>query len=604
MTDNTRKCAKDSIAKIVSKGNNDRNQYKSHQSVSVPIKKSSPIIELKQKIDGIGMKNPVHIEAYHIPFLVNEMKSGRTIMITPKTDGLTCHITMDGHVFETEKYCDPNNIDDIAYYIFDLIRSSAQLSKKIESRIKTLQNLTKCNILYDLDCNDFSESELRTKIYSIVSTEQIFCKNLIIKPVIKIKNCKNDKLIQELFRILSKKPITQYLNDGWIIYVDDHQTPLKFKPIDEMTIDLLVTNRNFYARDCTDVSEDVKHQTLVPLNFLVTGDQVSVQDNIIYRCLPCLDDTGTLTINPLSQRPDKAACNRTDTVNHVIHRIRKNWHVDNVLNFYKSINHVYYDHIEQPHTTDLLDQSIEKLLTMQRMMSKNTLDLIKIKNMTMLDLGCGNGSLGRYAICSKELKQYYGIDKDPVLLGSNIGNLPNQSLIWGDPNNSDMEYYSNYEKEGAFSGVDVITIMNSIHYFDLDMIMRICNISTKNPRYIIIYGLFSENISILSHPTSKVTFGESFWISNNNSNNNSHTITDNSKDTYEFMYPWKSSPFNESIYRLQHVIHTFTKSGWILDYCDTVQLDEALKSGVCSMTARRYEGFITMHNRIVFKNFT
>ncbi len=555
----------------------------------IPIKPTSKTIELKQKIDGFSMKNPVHIEAYNIPHIINEMHCNKSFMITPKTDGLTCHITMDGHVFESEKYCDNNGITK--YYIFDLIRSTTSLSKKIESRLKTIQNLTCRTMLYCIDCTDIRTSDLQTMIHDIIMTEQPFGQHLIIKPVISIKNCKNIDMIKKLFNMLSTKPITQYQNDGWILYVNNHRTPLKFKPLDELTIDLTTSDGLYYARDCTDV------KSLVPIQFSLCDQNNTVLcDNTIYRFLPQIENK-VIRLIALSQRPDKLACNRTDTVEHIINRLKTNWLTDDVLDLYKSMDHVYYDH--EVNRNILMDHNIEKLLDIQRLMSKHTMDYVDINGKVLMDLGCGNGSLGRYAICSKNIKRYYGVDIDPILLGSNMGNLPNQCLIWGDPNRLNMEFFTKYEESGAFSNVDVIMIMNSIHYFDLDMIMRICDLSDVKSRRIVIYGFFSENISHLINGsgTETIVFGTSFQISDKHNGNHD-------KDTYEFIYPWKSSPFSESIYRLSHVVETFKKHGWDIELCDTINIIDAIKSNVCHATAIQYGSFITMHNRIVFKKLT
>lgn len=603
-------------------------------SVGVPIKSTSKLTELKQKIDGFSMKNPVHIEAYHIPYIINEMQGtcDKSFMITPKTDGLTCHITIDGHVFESEKYDNTKFCVDThpeinettfpQYYVFDLIRSSVPLSKKIESRIKTIQYLTRQTMMYDLDCNDLSPDELQAKIHDFITTNHVFGERIIIKPVIKIKNCKHPDIVRKLFKILSTKPITHYHNDGWIMYVGDHQTPLKFKPIDELTIDLSVHNGHFYARDCTDIIikkdvnnrqmitvetlDNTKHQNLILVQFdLMDQKEIDyIYDNTIYRFLPQMKND-VIKIKALSKRPDKFACNRTDTVAQVVHRIKTNWSIDDVLDAYRATKHIYYDHCDN---IGLLNDSISNLLTIQRSISKTTLNIVDIKDKVLLDLGCGNGSLGRFAICTRGVKMYYGIDIDPVLLGSNIGNLPNQCLIWGDPNKSNMEFFTKYEEMSTFSNVDVVTIMNSIHYFDLDIIMRICDLSEKKSKRIIIYGFFSENISKAMNDlgTDSLEFGESFKISKKNLHCSDH-MDDSlqcNKDMYEFSYPWKVSSFCEPIYQLSYVIKIFKKYGWEIESCDVISTDDAIKTDVCPITSRRYESFITLHNRIVFKKFT
>ena len=385
------------------------------------------------------------------------------------------------------------------------------------------------------------------------------------------------------------------------MYIDDRQTPLKFKQLCDLTIDLTVSDGQFYARDCTDAHDDIKH---IPIQIsLSKNENISmIHNNTIYRFLPHIED-GVIRLTTMSERPDKIICNRTDTVDHIIQRIDLNWSVDNVLNTHESINHIYYEHNVQ--STNHMNPDIGNLLSIQTNMAKNTLNLLDIKSKVMLDIGCGNGTLGRYAICSKKLKKYYGIDVDPVVLGSNIGNLPNQCLIWGDPNKSNMEYFTNYEDKRTFVDVDIITIINSIHYFNLDMIMRICNLSDKNLRYIVVYGMFSENISSILDKSDTSTagltaeFGDSFRITKK-----IDQMKENGKDIYEFMYPWKSDSFNESIYQLKHVIESFKKYGWDIETCDTIKLDDVIKSGLCSATAIRYESFITMHNRVVFKKLT
>ena len=268
------------------------------------------------------------------------MLYGQDIFLTPKVDGITEDITyMATNLFPSIKI---NQLlaEKVAdkYYIFDVIGP-------------------------DLHMNIFER-------LSLLKKSMTFVKNIDIKDV-SPPTVMNEKILE----ILSCKPITDYPNDGWIIYYLSNTYKLKFG--DDLTIDLLFTGAEFVTRENEAISNCVS---------------VNNKEAGVYR----------LKYNPTSKswetislRSEKKKGNPSLIVNQIIMNRIKDWRPRDVFKYspYYEIDSYNYNLIKYK----------------QGQMTKLYELLTTYSNPVWYDLGCGYGTIWKTINCEKVI----GIDIDP-----------------------------------------------------------------------------------------------------------------------------------------------------------------------------------------------
>lgn len=622
------------------------------------------IKENNYKITSLNMmKNPVHIEPYHIPYIYNLLKTKNKIFLTPKADGISTQITMSDMILETEKIVEPNNTR-IKYFITDIVKtlhkydsnkiiSFNEISGRLSFLNYYLPKNNSVNIIVPLIINDDNVITFQNKIKDILNQNILICsgkdEDVYIKPVFDImvqtKNLTTiTKFLEQLFVLYE----TPYPNDGWIVYIPKKNTPIKIKPTCQLTIDMKYTDGYFFVKDNTvhSINSSIKFDPfyfkMFPEEHMIyTNDHnIFLENNKIYHILPQKMDEKCLTLKILSERKDKIIPNRMDTIESVLYRILKEWSVNKIINQYDLNPITYYDINKQ------FDMKSNKyadiLLKLQRFIARTYVaDCLNEKDIHVLDLGCGNGSFGHKLLKNKTIHMYYGLDIDPVLLADNIGHPSNMYLLWGDFNN-DVEFFTSYLSDGHMKNITTFTSINSVHYFDLiklDNLISSLKHKSKNESNdqhtkLIIFTMFSESIKNLLSDDSKIIFDQNFLIEYLIN----QSTSDTNSDTYRFTYPWKSKPFIEKIYRKEYLVNTLKSCGWelmvdkqitlpinyrqminnssqshpIMDnsiysventQIENTQIEtKTMSLDIIKILPESYRKFITLHNVLVFMN--
>lgn len=179
--------------------------------------------------------NPVHVEPHHLPCLASEP----LLHITPKADGVQSKLSIEYEQFTT--LLQVEMIDNSAYVIDVLELTNYDCSRlNLTERMTLLENLVGMKVIYDWD--DKSSDHTDTIAAHILDL------TIHVKPIYTYvpsvhdvdSNCK-------LFEELLQPYRSSYPNDGWIVY-DSGKIPVKFKPIEHMTVDLLHCNGDWYVR--------------------------------------------------------------------------------------------------------------------------------------------------------------------------------------------------------------------------------------------------------------------------------------------------------------------------------------------------------------------
>ncbi len=510
------------------------------------IKKSKHKLNNNSKIDELTFpipfshqfKNPHHHEPYHVPFIMHQLKNHKSIYITPKADGIKKQIQYENMIFEVEK---DESTSPITFKYIDLARSSF-INPNFETRIKSIENVFKIKMMYEIDLKNINS----LKDYM---NKDVNINNLIFKPIIKITaECLDIENMCELYSYLSINPNTSYPNDGWIVYFESYLQPLKFKQIDFLTVDLI-------------------------------GD-----DDKIYKCLPYLEN-GKIKTKILTERLDKVKPNRNDIVQLIHNRlINEAKYKTMIIDYIRNPYSIYYEHDVNVET---ISKDIKDLLTLQRQNIYNILNSIDMNGLNVIDLGCGNGNIGKYLIENRNVITYYGIDADPIILSNNLIRNINHINMWGDIN-SDFDYKSLIESRS----IDVILMINSVHYMKTYDLLSISE--TKRKVTLIIVSMFSDTIDEVL--VNKIlTYGDNFSIEKIN-------------DKYRFTYPWKKVSFIEKIKSSEEVIGSLQINGWRLQQIKShfVQSHSVQSHSVQSQlnqSAQQYTEFMKMHRVLILSNF-
>lgn len=484
-----------------------------------------------------SFKHPIHIEPYHIPYLSNQMENG-SIYITPKADGIRTHIKFNNSILEVERMVNNNRTQ---YIIIDLVKNQGKDPGDFEDRYKDIgkiMNNTDLNII-NIDLNDDFIQKIKNTIQKYNNNFN-HSSNIFTKPIFKIKSDKTitKDILKNFFSILDEKPDTSYPNDGWIIYVENKKTPLKFKPIRDMTIDLKYNGTSF------------TNQHL--LKYIDSHDIYPIKNKVYRFCWEKSEDKWIIE----SLRSDKTEGNRDDIIKSILNRIYNPWKTSDVIEKYFEIGRIYYDKMAYENLNCAI---IQDLLKKQKERSLDfVMDYIEDHSI-VLDLGCGNSSINRILTKKGKIKHYYGIDKDPVVLSNNLRQMTNQTLMWGDVNEGfDFEYFTKYFDNIPDHSIDCVISINTINYFDIEKLIPILNKKTKENAQFLVFTLYQEKMHDIDLGNFNINgIPKPFYIKR-------IPILDqlsNKNNKYEFCYPWRDHIFEETIID-QNLVNDLQKNKW------------------------------------------
>ena len=179
--------------------------------------------------------NPVHVEPHHLPCLASEP----LLHITPKADGVQSKLRIEYEQFTT--LLQVEMIDNSAYVIDVLELTNYDCSRlNLTERMTLLENLVGMKVIHDWDDKSSDHADtIATYIHDLT---------IHVKPIYTyVPNVHDVDSNCKLFEELLQPYQSSYPNDGWIVY-DSGKIPVKFKPIEHMTVDLLHRDGDWYVR--------------------------------------------------------------------------------------------------------------------------------------------------------------------------------------------------------------------------------------------------------------------------------------------------------------------------------------------------------------------
>jgi trans-aconitate methyltransferase len=437
--------------------------------------------------------SPIHVRDYHIPLIKQYYIENRPIYITPKIDGVHCSVNYEGLIYECEKL-------GTDVYVIDIIKKSNAQSFYMTLRI--IEKKFGRNIIYQPSTSKKLLSNLKS--FNIETKHD----NIKLKPFFLIKkDTFGMSEWEDLLEILTIECSMPYLNDGWIMYLEGFKNPLKFKPVEHLTIDILYdsTTKKCYSYE--------KNEIDVVNNF--------TKNTSIMRCY-------WKNCRWLAKeiRHDKQMANKQFIISTL--ELMHNDYPNYKLIWNNDIELPYYQH--ELSKSKLLSRPIKDFLTEMRDL---TFDIIKCNieqkdKMKILDIGCGKGKLGKYL--SKHFSFLYsGIDVDPLVLSN--------TCHYG------VYYWNNInDKELKLNKADYVIFVNSFHYVDdkCNVLKKLSEITNT----LIIFGIFEDYyMKEINNELVKVTKNDGKFM---------------------FNYAWKNSDFTEKVLNKKDVIETANMHGFVI----------------------------------------
>jgi SAM-dependent methyltransferase len=499
-------------------------------------------IHITMKINTKHQKksNPVHIDMCALSWL---SKQSPLITISPKADGTYTELKYNNHIYQAEYIKDLN-----IYLIFDtltypikhsntLINRYEWITKQHPSKIPTHPQITSISQLITI----ITENTTILKTY--LSTKTKTHDQLKWFPKITLQlNLSPQSYLSLLDTNIDN--ILPYKTDGWIttsLKEIGHLSKqiYKYKPKDELTIDVLYKDNEFYG---------LSDNKLISIKNIILPNPILNQSSHIYRCY--WDPTINHFI-PKDIRNDKLYPNSINVIND-IETLHKNYWSATILS---QSPQYYYDN-----TTNNLDQNYIKYLQIQREIFKtNIIIIVQITNSkTIIDIGCGKG----YILKFLKNKQLTLVDINPSNIYILKNNPPTDQTKYICANMND--YIINQTQPN-----DLIIFNNSLHYIN-NLSILINNIA--HYKYMYIHGLdrdmipttFTHNNIIITPPSNTQT------------------------PTYIFNYPWKTETFDEPIISFSSLISLMEHSNWKIEKIFNHDNND--------------DKFIQIHKYILFKN--
>jgi len=454
---------------------------------------------------------PIHVMPYHVSFMKHQYDSGNDIYLTPKCDGVYSQFKLnnnDNNVFQCEL------IDNFAY-VFDIICLTIS---SFRTKMRLLELIFNVKILYTIkNVNDihtiFNKYHLEFKLTQSKNSSKI----IRTKPVFVInKNTFDSDEIKKLFNIFDNEYYTpDYPNDGWILYIDQLNNPLKIKSLKYLTVDLSYDGMT----NCKTSDGNIIFVHNIPKKLL----------NCIIRC-----NWNNNHWEYLDTRKDKNSANNMNIVKNIYENIK------NPIQYYD----IWTQHYQMPYyngNCNANNNNIKSLrLASFELIYKILCCVSKIQtSVSIIDIGCGNGSLNKYLL-SKHIDQYsyIGVDIDPFILSKSS---PNGVHIWNDFNSP--TFFSRINN--CF--FDFAVFINSFHYIS-DKKQFLINMK-EHFHNIIIVDLFDNN-NFDNIETGDVIIKRKY------------------DNLFEFNYKWKNNIFIEKIMKKSDFEkYIFDANGWNIHSC-------------------------------------
>lgn len=449
-------------------------------------------IKVKENVLSVGSKRtciPVHIQQYHWHILENMYEKSNNIYLTPKVDGILSNFEYCGNIFECE------NMDNNMFLI-DILNNEKNQSYYM--RFKLLEKIFNTKILCEI--TNLEDYYKYLEIYSdtCFNLEETL---LVIKPIFFVNklNLKTD--FKNTLEIIFNSNL-QYKTDGWIIYADNLQT-LKKKPSIYMSIDIeyIASSNNFMSSD---------KFILKDFEFENNGDM----SDGVYRCYYSLVKNKWIA---KEKRNDKIRGNKIGTIITI---------KSEVENYYTEKKYVNSLNLNPYYTTNIKNKKKTLSQDFRNTCLIDIINIISNKSISILDIGCGNGSLYSYLNKNETNIFYTGIDIDPYILSKTpLGGC----YLWQDINNLDIKLLSKQIFNVSSNGVyDTVIFSHSLHYStNIKTLFKTLEILTNQ---IIIIGIFEDY------------FNYNFKLED-------VKVDKRSDGMFDFYYSWKQEKITEKILR-------------------------------------------------------
>lgn len=360
---------------------------------------------------------PVHVTPEHLLHFVYS----DNLVLAPKADGRTAVVKVADIEMEAEYILELN-----LYLVFDLVdKTEPNILKRME-KIKNIH-------IY----NDHFAS--LDDIKSLIERDNHWLKIYLKQPVLANEIrwfpktvFKNNLTRPQLLHLLDADIPMPYPTDGWVLTLSNERMG-KYKPKRELTIDVQCHGRYW-------TSKDGKIVTIKPAT--KTEQKLGV-----WRCY--FDETKKIWV-AREFRPEKKFANSQRIINIVESQLLKNWRASDYIKFVETHKCFYY--LTAPMKE--CDTDTKKFLISQRDTMIKWLTPHLRKSKTVLDLGCGRGTISK--LCTDQ--KITGVDIDPSSIHISMSRYPQHDWIW-----ADMREFKSDEK------YDIIILNFTVQYILPDL---------------------------------------------------------------------------------------------------------------------------------------
>jgi hypothetical protein len=527
------------------------------------------------------------------------------VIVTPKVDGTHAYIRYNNkYILEVERL-------GLDFYIIDILGLELSSMKTLLSRLSFLSKLFKKKFVHNIgseeyDCDD--ELIIKDKILnSVENVEFIDCclkddksvhnARLCIKPfynIVTITDKKPDHYtcVTILMHMLYKKFCLidkYYTTDGMIIYHkaligSDSKYPIKIKPRNHLTIDLIESDGELVSSDGTIIVH--KPSTIIQNNSILKGH--------IYRVL--------LSENKLSIRHDKTVPNSLRTINTVlslsgfIEQSMLKW-----VDEYDLLITPYYNYHKTDYKKPIVSDGIKNMLKfINDLISRSVyyiLDNMIEKHddkISVFDICAGKCKLG-YEILSKydkeSVNEYVGLDIDPFALSRRSTRAERMYKYWIDIEHSyesdHLIYPIRHIIQAEYKGPKLFVLNNCIYYFYLlkdlsDLLNYIKKLAGTSPYKIIVNGIFKQECHDSKISVSVVSL-KSGDIEIDNMNTNK----------WKFKLPWNTAEITQYIITPHELIERCKGYGFKCEINKKTSLYNDVKSS-------NHSRYVDLHHTLIF----
>lgn len=486
---------------------------------------------------------PIHCDKISLIWLSLQKN---LITISPKADGIYSEIKNEKSIYQCEYI---ENLD--LYLVFDSKSYPVKHSNNLVNRMTWIRNMHKVatnlkiniiNSIEDLEICVIKDINLLKKYLTTT--------NDIIKWYPKIIMQLNLDPLKVLYYL--EKNIDNLLifkTDGWIISCLKPIGKLsskiyKYKPKNELTIDILFDNNCWYSKEA-------------PLNNINDKNIKEIYNNSIWRCN--WDNNNWI---PCEIRKDKKIPNNIKIIRDLENIHNNYWSSSDLIYFIK--NYYYCDIKENLSVNEKIYLSCQR-----EIMNKNVSYLIKNNKIeNILDIGCGKGYLCK--IINKNIK-FVGIDIDPVniFILMEKYSSKNYRWIWEDINNFELNFEDKY---------DFIVINNVIHLIENHQdFFNNLNKITKKGSLLYIHFLDEDLINFNEIINDKIK------------------IYNEKQNYYFFQFPWKKNVIKEKMISFKELDSVIIKNNWY--FIDDIKICSNIMKKIYD---KEYENYLNYHRYLTY----